>query len=259
MTVTVSLDGISSSTIPELVIENVSRQITPAIRDVFREVPGRVGSWLFEEVGGDRELALTIAAVGDTLAERRAAVRAAGAWLYGDGLGRRKLIVDDEPDRFVWAKLAGSPVADELMRRGRFEAGFRTSAFSESVAISTDVLAGSGSIVITPATELAAFFEPSIEVTATAALGSGFSVDVDGTTISYGAAMALNDVVTISTLATTVTTGADTDTDLEGIFDPTLLAMTSVSGDFPVLRPGTNTVTLSASISASFRWRERYV
>ena len=256
---TISLDGVSSSSIPELVIEDVARQITPTIRDSYREIPGRSGSWLFEEAAGDRGLSVRFAAVGDDLDSRRLAVRAAGAFLYGDGLGLRKLIVSDEPDRFVWAKLAAAVEAEELLARGRCEASFRTSPFALSTAISTETLLSSGTLTIAPESGFASFFEPSIEVTATSALASGFSIDVDGIELVYGAGMSSGAKVTVSTISTTVTTGADADSDLDGTFDPADFAMTSVSGDFPILRPGANVVTLSAGISAAFRWRRRYV
>lgn len=256
---TISLDGISSSSIPELVIEDVTRQITPAIRDSYRDVPGRSGSWLFEEEAGDRGLSVRFAAVGETLAARREAVREAGAWLYGDGLGRRKLIVSDEPDRFVWAKLSNVVESEELLARGRFSASFRTSPFALSTAISSETLTGSDSIVLPTTGGLAAYFEPSIEVTSTGANPDGFSIDVGGIELAYGAAFPAASVVTLSAISSTVTTGADADTELDGTFDGSALAMTSVSGDFPILRPGTNVVTITGSVSAVFRWRERFV
>lgn len=264
MTATISLDGVSSSTIPELVIENVSRQITPTIRDSYREVPGRGAAWLFEEQGGDRGVSVRFAAVGDTLAERRSAVRAAAAFLYGDGLGKRKLIISDEPTRFSWAKLAAAPASEELLNRGRFDAEFRTSPYDYATTISTETITGSDSIVIAAETGDAAFYEPSIEITAGTALSGGFSLDVDGREIVYGAALAGGSKLTISTISTTVTTGADGDTDLDGTFDPADLAMTSVSGDFPRLTSGTNVVTFTPTSGGTasaivFRWRKRYV
>lgn len=263
MSTTISLDGVSSSTIPELVIENVARQITPTIRDSYREVPGRGAAWLFEEEGGDRGISVRFAAVGDSLAERRSAVRSAAAFLYGDGLGRRKLIVSDEPTRFSWAKLADAPSAEELMNRGRFDANFRTSPYDYSTTISTDTITGSDSIVIAAETGDAAYYEPSVEITAGTALATGFTLDVDGRAIVYGSALAGGSKLTISSISTTVTTGADTDTDLDGTFDPANLAMTSVSGDFPRLTTGTNVVTFTPTSTGTativFKWRKRYV
>jgi phage-related protein len=256
---TISLDGISSSTIPELVIENVSRQITPGIRDSYRDVPGRSGSLLFTEAAGDRSISVRFAAVGDDSATRRVAVREAAALVYGDGLGRRKLVVSDETDRFYWAKLAAPILAEELLARGRFDVDFRTSPYALATAISTDTVVGNGSIVIAVAPGFASFFEPSIEVEANVSLAGGFTLDVDGRAIVYSGAMALGAKVTISTISTTVTTGADGDAELDGTFVGADLAMTSVSGDFPLLTAGTNTVTATGAITSVFRWRERYV
>ena len=257
--VTISLDGISSASIPELIVTDVRRQITPGIRDSYRDVPGRSGSWLFREAAGDRSLSVEFAAVGDLDADRREALRLAAAFLYGDGQGRRKLVVSDETDRFYWAKLAAEIEAQELLRLGRFTATFRTAPYALSTAISTEVVAASGTATITSAPDHAAFFEPSIEVTATGTNAGGFAIDVDGTTITYDAPIVDAEKVTISTISATVTSGADADTELDGTFAAADLAMTSVSGDFPVLTPGDNVVTLTGPISASFRYRERFV
>lgn len=251
-----SLDGVSSSTIPELEVENVTRQMVPSLRDSYLDVPGRAGSWLFEEAAGDRSVAIRFALVGDDIAGRRAAVREVGRFLYAPG--RRKLIISDEPDRFDWARISEAPTADELLRRGRAEATFRTGPYSESTAIQTDTIAASGDLTVPAEDGLADELVPVVVVTATAAI-AGFTLTTNGVDLVYGSAMALGAKVTINSIAATVTTGDSTDTDLVGDFDGALLAMTAVDGDFPTLTVGANPIVLTAGISTSWEWRSRYV
>lgn len=257
------LDGVSSSDITELVVEDVVRQMTPTIRDSYLDVAGRPGAWRFDEAAGDRSLAVKFAAVGDTNADRRAALRRAGAFLYGTGRGARKLVISDEPDRFVYAKLAETPSAEELLRLGRFTATFRTSPFAEAVAPSSATIAGTGigwtdTVTVPAEVGLIDRLAPSVEVTATGS-ASYFAFNINGVTIYYGGAITAGTKVTVSTISATVTAGADTDTELDGTFDPSALAMTSVAGDFPYLVPGANLVTGQGPISLAFRWRARYV
>jgi predicted phage tail component-like protein len=255
----ISLDGVSSGSIPEIEIENVTRQIVPTIRDSYVEVPGRAGSWKFDEFGGDRGISATLAVIGDDPDTRRTAVRAVARWLLSPNA--RKLVVSDEPDRFVWANLSEAPTADELLRRGRVPISFRTSPYAEATAISTEALTeASSTFTITPSVDHADEFLPSIEITAGALLGSGFSLTINGTTLVYGASLAAAAKVTVSSISATVTSGADGDTDLVGAFDGSLLAMTSVDGDFPVLVPGDNSISFTGGAATiSVRYRERFV
>ena len=256
---TISLDGVSSTSIPEIEIENVTRQIVPTLRSSYLEVPGRSGSWRFEEAAGDRALSATLAVIGDGLEARRTAVRAVGRWLYAPSL--RKLIVSDEPDRFVWADISEAPSADELLARGRVPVVWRTGPFAEATSITTEALTNVSTLFnVLPVVDHADEFVPSIEVTATGSLGSGFSLTLNGTTISYGGALVASDVVTISSISATVTTGADTDTELDGVFVGGSLAMTDVDGDFPTVVPGDNDFVFSGgSATISVRFRERFV
>lgn len=254
---TITYAGVSSATIAGLYVENVSRDITPGIRDVYVDVPGRAGSWHFPEEGADRGLSVEFAVVGDTLELRRSALREVGRWLYRRG--RAKLIISDEPDRFVEASLASAISAEERLTLARFSAEFRTSPYAYSVAIDTDTVVGTDTVTVTPSDDLADEMFPSVEVTAAGALPSGFTLTVAGRELVYGSAVSAAGKVTISAVSSTVTTGADTDTDLDGTFDVADLRMTAVSGQFPRLYSGANTVTVTGGATAVLRWRRRYV
>lgn len=250
--------GVASSTIPELYVEAVSRQITPGVRDVYVDVPGRDGSWLFPNAAGDRTISAQFAIVGDTLPERRAAVRKAARWLWRPG-SRRPLIISDEPDRFYRAMLAGGVDSAEALALGRFSAEWRTAPYAEAVDADTDTVAGSGTVTVVDSDDLADELYPSVEVTAAGALGSGFTLTVGAYELVYGSAVSAGGKVTISAVSSTVTTGADTDTDLDGTFDVSALAMTAVTGRFPRLVAGDNTVAVTGGATAVLRWRRRYV
>ena len=260
MTTGIGYDGVDSLDIPELYVVEVARQITPGIRDVYVDVPGRDGAWTFPEAAGDRSVSVEFAIVGDSQALRRAAVRKAARWLYKTGPAR-KLVIGDEPDRFTWAKLGAAPDASEAYNLGRFSVEFRTAPYDEETTISTATIVGSDSVTVTDSDDLADRMLPVYEITADGSgLPSGFTLTANGRSLVYGSAIAAGQTVTVSALSSTVTTGASTDTDLDGTYSIGLLAMTAVSGQFPYLVAGANAITITgAGTTVDVSYRRRFI
>ena len=256
----IGYDGVDSADIPELYVVNITRQMTPGVRDVYVDVPGRDGAWQFAEAAGDRTLSVEFAIVGDSQAERRAAVRKAGRWLYKYGPAR-KLVLGDEPDRFTWAKLAAAPEVSEAYNLGRFSVEFRTGPYDEETTITTASIVGSDTVTVTDTDDLADDILPVYEITAGAGgLPSGFTLTIGTRSLVYGSAITAGNTVTVSAISSTVTTGASTDTDLDGTYDPSLLAMTAVSGQFPRLSPGANALVITgAATEVDVHYRRRYI
>ena len=251
---TATLGGVDSSSIADLVITGVRRQVTPAVRDVYLEVPGRAGAWHFPERGGDRELELGLLLASSSFAGRRTAARAVGRWLWpaADLAPRRQLIVSDEPDRYDLVALADAVDVDELLETGQGSATFRTGPFSYSTTQDT------ADLTLTPSSSLDTFDiaagadlanELPFRVTLTPQLAiGGFILTVNEVELTYGNAVAGGEVVTV-------------DTDTLSVLLQGQPALTSVTGAFATLAAGTNTVELSAdqAVDLSFTWRRRYV
>lgn len=262
-----TLDGVElSSAVPEVILKRVDRQLLGDRRDIFELVPGRAGSWLFDEQPGDRLIKLELALVGETssypvpidaLEARRAACRALAEW--ADHVRPVKLELDDEPDRYWLSILSSVPTPDEWLIRATVDLEFRSSPFAFANDISTEALVLASGVTQSFDIDDLVNAYPIIELTATSTMGAGFTLDVNGLELEYGAAFASGSKLSISSLSYTVETGAIADTELEGTFVPAHLSMALVDGDFPILVPGTNVITLTGGgASASINWRRRY-
>jgi predicted phage tail component-like protein len=248
--VVATLGGVSSADIDGLVITGVTRQITPTIRDTYLDVPGRPGSWYFAEAPGDRELTLEVAITAATFAERRAAARKLGRWLYSNE--QRQLVLDDEPGRYELAQLAGAPELAELVNLGRGSVPFRVGPFaiSETLDEATGTLTAGGDstvITVTPADDLADTIPPVITIEPTGPL-TGFTLGLGGNELVYDGPIAGSDVILITTETLSVTLNGDP-------------ALTNVAGVFGSLVSGANTLTWESDGAAviSAEWRARFI
>ncbi len=248
---TIELDGASSDLIPDLEILAVRRTAVPSVRDVYLEVPGRPGAWAFPEAGGDREVEVDLNIVSATTAARRAAVREVGAWLWS--VDTRKLVINDEPDRYVWARIAGAPAVAELMERADLTATFRVSAWAEELTETTGQLALTGdgtpgTIPIGPDTALAPAFPVELTLTPDAAT-SEVAIDINGAVLTYTGNLTASDTLTVNTGTLTVLLNGQP-------------ALTSVAGRFGQLGPGAGQVALTdpttAAWTAGYTYRRRY-
>lgn len=259
----VTLAGVAlSAVVPEAIVLKVSRGLLGERRDTWQEVPGRAGSWMYPEEPGDRTIAITINIEGADYAARRAAVNALAAW--ADSVDLVPLAIDDEPDRYWDAKLTGPADPAEWLLAADIDLEFRVGpyAWAASLAASTDTWTAADGVphTLTLPDEVKA--QPVLQITAGGAPIPSFTLTVNGEALTYGAALAAGASLTVNGIAYMVTTGANADTTLIGYFNPANVSMATVDGEFPVLVPGANTITLdtpagqSATITAA--WRRRY-
>jgi len=257
----------SSSAIPEVIVTKVERRLLGGARDVWTEVPGREGAWLFAEKRGMREVTCSVAVVGASTGDRRDAVEEVADWL--DTTDQRRLIVSDRPDRYWWAKLAAPPDVDEWRQMAGTERGFPVSFLALPYAFSTtlsthsfSVTAASGVDTWTPADTVDAY--PVVEITAVGGTVVGFTLDVNGDTLTYTGTVTTGNTVTASSVAYVLTTGVNTDTELTGALDYGAVTMADVSGVFGRIVVGANTVTFTktagtaTSVTVALTWRRRY-
>ena len=255
MTTTIAtLDGVASTTIADLYITGVRRQVLPAVRDVYLEVPGRAGSWHFPEQGGDRELTLGLLIGSDTFAERRASARALGRWLWPstDLAARRPLILDDEPDRYELVAVADTVDLDELLETGQGSVTFRTGPYALAVTEDTDTLTlttgtPADTLDVAAADDLANDLPFTVEVTPSG-VTNGFTLTINGDVLVYEDSVAGGETITV-------------DTDTLSVLADGAPALTAVAGTFARLQAGTNNVELAADTTTelAFAWRRRYV
>lgn len=259
----VTLDGNASSGVSGLIVQRVMRQMVGEIRDVYEAVPGRDGAWLFPELSGMRNIQLTCKIVSDSGANRRAAVRAAADWM--ETPDAVQLVVDDEPDRYYIAKLADAPSPDEMVHRADFQIGFKAQPYAYALTTSSQsVTAASGvNQTYTAPDNVSAF--PIVEITPVGGNLNGFTLVYNGLYLVYEGVLSSGSTLTISSLTYTVTEGANLDTELTGAVDYDSVDMNDVSGDFPVVKPGTNNYSIvpgagstNTSTIIVTTWRRRY-
>lgn len=256
-------DNSSSATaVPELVVQTVDRPLLPEVRDEYIDVPGLDGSVFYPGSAGDRRFSMDYQLVAADRTARRESVRALAKWARK--LTPRRLIVDNEPDRFWEAKLVTSnTVLERAAVRGRGSLDWRTGPFAQSVSTSeTTALASAAPDFPVDTTASDVEIVPVIEVTCTGSSPTGFVLTIGGTALTYGSAVVSLDVKTISCVTATVVDGAYADTEFAtGSFDGASLDMADVTGSFGTLGgEGDSTVQL-AGVTGDVRvvWRERYL
>jgi len=254
-----TFDGESSATaVPELVAQRIRRPFMGDVRDQYVEVPGRESAWLFSQAAGDASLEVDCTLIGDSRAERRAAVRSLASWSASSD--RAPLIIDDEPDRMWYAKLESSPNVDEALRLGRLTLSFRCEPYAVAVNTS-EVSASAFPFVFNAPGDADIAMYQVIEVTTTAPAASGFEIVVNGVAIGTREVLAAGVTRTVSALSATITTGANANAELAAnrYVAGTPLAMALAEGDFALLEPGSNTIAVTrGSVSVRVVWRRRY-
>lgn len=259
MSTSVTWDGTSTDTIPELLILCIRRDLYGELRDEWEYMPGRAGSWQFVEEEGDRTIEVDCHILGDTFDERRDAVRRTAQLFSARAVV--PIIFSDEPDRFYTGKVASAPRPNEWLRSGDFTIELRVGPFAEDLSISSESWSASDNVPhsFSIPDEVDAY--PVLVLTSTPGVAS-FILTVNGTDLTYGDAIPPGESVTISSLSYTVSPGDNDDPLLTGEFNPDDVDMSDVDGDFPILVPGVNEVTVNtpdgSSMSALLSWRRRY-
>jgi phage-related protein len=266
----ITLDGIDSTTIPEMICHRVVRTLLGKNRNVFVDVPGRDGSWFFPQKKGMRTIkiegsVLTSLVPGKSFPiDRRDAIERLADWMDKDGMV--KMEISDHPGRYNLVSLSSEVSVDEWRHKGTFSAEFLADPYtydndtsSESI---TFVPNDSPSTIAFPDTVDA---YPIVEITANGGAINGGTLVVNGYELSFTETIGSGEKMTVSSLSYIVVPGANTDTECSGSFDPGSIAMVGISGMFPILISGaTQSIELtSASTSAtnatlSFLWRRRY-
>lgn len=250
-----------SDVVPQAVIVSVRRGLVGKRRHSSIDIPGRAGSWTFDEQPGDRAVELEIDLQGVSFEDRREAVRELAYW--ADVGTTSRLILSDEPDRFHDALLDDAPNPEEWLLRGGCSLRFLVGPYALMLAVSTEAITAnsnpdSGSFAV--ADRVTA--EPVIEITPAGGGLTGFTLTVNGYGLTWAGVLGSGATLTISSISDTVTVGANDDVDLTGTFDVADLDMADVSGEFPLILEGTNTWAITwtgaaTSVAVDFTWRER--
>jgi len=263
VTTDLTLNGLAlSDAVPAAVVLSVERQLLGGRRNVRVDIPGRIGTLSFPDHAGDRLITVEVDIQAASFALRRAAVVDLAGWVDLDAPAN--LVVDDQPDRYWKAMLDSSPDVLERLLSASAELIFRAEPYAYATTPSTEQLALSG----TPDTatfdvddELVA--DPIIELTPTNGTITSFTLELNGYALTWSGLIGDDDTLTISSVSHTVTTGTNDDVNLTGAYDPAAVSMAIVTGEFPTIEPGTNTLELTwtgtaTAVTVDITWRRRY-
>lgn len=262
-TKTITWAGVSSDTIPELVIGQVTRSLIGSLRQSFLDIAGRDGSWVFPDKRGRRTITAECFVMAPDISSRRDVVTSVANWL--DVEIQSKLAISDEPGVYYEAVLGEAPDVTEWREAGTFTLTWLVNPYSldDSVDYSSVTLTPSGTHAWSPGLTVDVY--PVIEITPTDGTIDGFTLTVDGNTLEYGGAIADDATVTINSVASIVLAGLNTDVELTGAYDTLAVSMADVSGKFPILKADSgSSLTFTSlggtatSVDIVISYRKRY-
>lgn len=232
---TVTWAGIASTTIPELVVGQVTRQLIGAVRGTLVEVPGRAGGWHFAQKRGRRKVTAECFIQVDDMALRRAAVEAVANWF--DIEVEAVLKFSDEPGVYYEATVLEAPDVVEWRHSGTFTLVWSVNPYAMDETITQETFAADADELHSWSPLLDVPVYPVIEITPTNGTLTGFTLTTNGQSLQYSGLIPDDTTLAVNSIAAVVTTGPNTDTELTGAYDTTFVSMSGVSGRFPVLLP----------------------
>lgn len=259
-------NGVSSTTIPELVCGKITRRLLGDHRGSLVSIPGRSGAWFFPEERGRRIITIECfieAESGSFPTGRRDAVTAVADWL--DINTQSVLILGDQPDVFYRAILTDPPDVDEWRDLGVFTLEFSAEPYSFDLSPTSYLWSATNTVDLVHDFDLTSTVFPVIEVTPTnGASITGFTLTVNDVALVYANPVAVSTTVTINAIAMAIMAGTSEDINLTGAYDPIDLIMTNVSGVFPYLLKGSNTLDItklggdSTTFDVNIIYRKQY-
>ena len=258
----VKWNGVDSSIVTDLVIGQVTRQMLGATKSSSIYVPGRAGGIHIPQPPGLRKLSAECYVMSETFSGRGEAVVEVADWLDVDN--EAKLEVSDRPGVFYLAALESTPQPYEWRNLGKFDISWIVQPYSYDLVVSSLLWTGDEAHFHTLEPDVSLPVYPVVVIKPTD--GTMLSIVLE----SAAGSLVVNDLnvlsgqsVSINSLVPIVSSGVNYDESLTGAFDPNTIIVHGVSGDFPILMPGTNNWSFIAtgtatSFSIDVQYRKTY-
>lgn len=263
-------NDVSSLTIPEFTCSTIKRGVLGAHRGTFVEIAGRDGAWYFPEERGRRKISIECFILAESFPQaRRDVFTEVANWL--DINGETSLVLGDDPTVFYNAVLLDPVDPDEWRELGEF--GLEFSAQPYSLAMETSavefeqIMDDEWSYNF----DVMSHTRPVVEITNVSGgtiTGFNFIMGSDGSgfggySLNYPGALADGATLNINSIGMAVLSGANDDVMLTGVYEPTDLLMTGVSGTFPIIEPGVVNMSIEgedtgAEVEIRVLYRKRY-
>jgi len=233
-------------------MKSKNRSILPGMSDKYLEIPEVDGEYLFPGAFRDRNIEIRCSFPGISQVNLRQKARQIAAWLYT--AARAKLIFDDEPDVFYWAKLSNQIDLDQVVMMGEFSLQFRCLPYACAVTPTVveqemnngdELTLANGGTASTPF--LAEVQNPAITgYAAFPALGAGVCPDITLTSLAEGFTLDVNGDDCSYTGVVADAQKVYLDTDRKTVQLDGSNALRYHDGTFPLLLAGNNTLTYSS-------------
>jgi phage-related protein len=217
----------------------------------------------FRERRGRRKIVAECFIEADSFTDRRDAVTALADWL--DVEAEAVLRISDAPGVFYRGVAMAFPSVEEWRNLAKFDLEWSVQAFAFDDDLTTETWTSDGSSVHTWNPNLKKHLYPVIEITPNNGTIESFDLDTNGATLSFVGLIPDDTMIVVNSIAPTVTTGPNTDTELVGAYNPASVFLLGVTGQFPELIPGgTNSITLdvtsgtATNITVSVIYRQLY-
>ena len=232
----------------DIQVLDIQYDILPANRDHYETIPGRHGSYLFEQPWGDRTITIECAIKGTDFADIRDKIHDIATWLVSKD--REELQLGDTPGKYYMAKLTNAGTLERDIQAGFFTLEFTCEPFAyslyESTSTYTIASGGTESLYYLGTYET----EPIIEITADNGEIRNPHLEIGDIGFTLNFVVPNGSTLTVDCSMLTVHIGTN---NVIIYFD----------GDFPVIKPGYNLIKYSsdngATVTITIKYRERWL
>lgn len=235
----------ATAAVPGIVLGQPKRDLLGKSRGAFVPVAGRRGSIYYPDYRDRRNITVEGFILTETWhTQRRDAITALADWLDVDIEAR--LIISDEPEVYYDAVFVDPGDTEEFRELGKFELTWAVMPYSNDLNPQSLMFTGTTSYATAFDPDLLTWVYPIIEITPQDGTLETFTFGLNGSELQWAdGVLNSGDTLTINSINTVITRGPSGDAELTGAYDPTMVSLNSVTGTFPYLVPGTNTLVFS--------------
>lgn len=231
----ITWNGVSSLTVPGLVLSEVLRDPLGELKTAIVEVPGREGAWVFPKKRGMKVFSVTGHIERETKEELRVAETALAAWL--DVEGEANLAFADDPGLYYQASLTGATQRSSWRGVAQYDFEWTAQPYALDEDITVETWSSGVNTDHTWSAGVLMPIAPVVTITPTDGTLTAFSLNANGYSIEYTGLISSGNSVTINAIAPIVVSGINGDLSLTGAYNPALQVMLGVDGAFPLVIP----------------------
>ena len=218
-----------------------TRQILPSSRDSLEYIEGVDGPIHIDKPLGSRIVSITFEAKFSNDEERADVQSKVAQWLFTRQF--TKLELSDEPGLYYMAKVLDDSDLDPEYFQAEFEIVFTCQPLKFGAKHSEDILTGdTEGTLVNPGT----YNSPVVFTIKPIASMESLVLTVNGVTISYDGEINPDDEVTIDSESLEFRVNGD-------------LMIMEVSGYFPIIEPGNNTIEINQESNIHATWQELHL